>query len=104
MSEDGMNKRRKALEDGYFAKQNEEALKRLQQRATEGEGAQRPSPITGTPMEQMTFMGVNIDKCKDTGGVWLDKGELEQIIEAAKTSVAEDDQSWGEKFFSFLSS
>jgi Zn-finger nucleic acid-binding protein len=35
-------------------------------------------------MKQKTLMGVTIDYCEDSKGIWLDAGELEQIIEASK--------------------
>jgi Zn-finger nucleic acid-binding protein len=39
-------------------------------------------------MEIVTIMGVVVDRCVDSGGLWLDAGELEQLIEAAKNSTA----------------
>jgi hypothetical protein len=82
---DGWNARRKGLEDDYFHKQNQEALNRISSRPEA-----RLSPITGEPMEQITIMGVVVDKCKTSGGIWLDAGELEQIIEAGKGKGTED--------------
>lgn len=82
MSEDPFAKRRKALEDQYFHKENEDALKRLQKRGA----VEKPrlSPVTGKPMKQVTLMGVVIDQCEDSGGVWLDPGELEELVNASK--------------------
>jgi len=76
---DSWDDRRRAQEDGYFEKLNQQALERLGAR----QGAKaRPSPITGKPMEQVTVMGVVVDRCVDSGGVWLDAGELEEIMKA----------------------
>ncbi|HMO02509.1 MAG TPA: zf-TFIIB domain-containing protein [Oligoflexia bacterium] len=83
---DSFEERRKALEDQFFAKQNEEALKKLKEKKERI----RPSPITGKPMKQIEFMGVTIDQCEDSKGVWLDAGELEQIIKNASKKSGSD--------------
>ncbi|RIL06267.1 MAG: hypothetical protein DCC75_10985 [Proteobacteria bacterium] len=61
----------------------------------------RLSPITGEPMEQLTLMGVVIDRCPSSGGVWLDAGELEEIIKSAKSQGA-DQETTLSQFFSNL--
>lgn len=38
------------------------------------------SPIDGSPMREIERYGVKIDICPSSGGIWLDKGELEKII------------------------
>ncbi|MEL7097237.1 MAG: zf-TFIIB domain-containing protein [Pseudomonadota bacterium] len=38
------------------------------------------SPIDGSPMREVERYGVKIDICPTSGGIWLDKGELEKII------------------------
>jgi Zn-finger nucleic acid-binding protein len=82
---DTWDERRRAQEDGYFDNLNKQALSRLA--AKKGAPA-RKSPVTGKPMEQLAVMGVAIDRCVDSGGVWLDAGELTHILEAAKDSTA----------------
>ena len=79
MTTDSIDERRKALEEDFFRRQNEEALKRLQQR---NEEKPRLSPITGEPMEQLTIMGVVVDRCPTSKGIWLDNGELEELLKA----------------------
>ena len=66
---------KRAKEDSYFAKKDQEALARL---ATKQEKP-RLSPITGEPMEHVVLLGVVVDRCPTSGGVWLDKGELDTI-------------------------
>ena len=78
---DTWDEMRRAKEDQYFSKENEEALKRIKLRKAEDKP--RLSPITGKPMKQVTLMGVVIDQCDDSGGIWLDRGELEQLNKAA---------------------
>lgn len=38
------------------------------------------SPIDGSPMRQIHRYGIELDVCPTSGGVWLDKGELEKIL------------------------
>ena len=79
---DAWKEREKAAEDLFFEKQNAEALNRLQARKT----AARMSPVSGKPMEQLTVMGVVVDRCPESGGIWLDAGELEEILNKSKGS------------------
>ena len=77
-----LDKMRKAKEESYFDKKNKEALERLTKKKAEEKP--RLSPISGKEMEQVVISGVVVDKCKDSGGIWLDAGELEQLIEASE--------------------
>ncbi len=38
------------------------------------------SPIDGSAMRQIRRFGIELDVCPASGGVWLDKGELEKLI------------------------
>jgi len=82
---DSWEERRRAQEDGYFDTLNKQALQRLA--AKKGQPA-RVSPVSGKAMEVVTVMGVVIDRCSESGGLWLDSGELEQLIDAAKHTSA----------------
>ena len=42
-------------------------------------GGRIVSPVSGAPMDAITFKGVTIDLCRQSGHVWLDCGELETI-------------------------
>lgn len=49
-------------------------------------------PIDGTTLEMADRAGVEIDYCPQCRGVWLDRGELDKIIErsgAAEPRAAE---------------
>lgn len=48
------------------------------------------SPIDGSPMTQINRFGIELDVCPTSGGVWLDKGELEKLINFIKENAAED--------------
>lgn len=91
---------RKAKEDSYFERKNQEALSRLKKKSEEEKP--RLSPITGEPMEQVVMDGVVIDRCPKSGGIWLDAGELEELIEAAM-SKDEEKVNWVSSFFKTLS-
>jgi len=87
---DSWNDMRKAKEEMYFQKQNEDALKKIK---LERSGSTRKSPINGEPMEEIVFKGVVVDRCIKTGGIWLDPGELEKIIQESKNEVTSKDPS-----------
>jgi hypothetical protein len=72
---------KRAKEEEYFNKLNQDALTRLQNRSSE---SPRLSPITGKPMEHVTIHGVVVDRCPTSGYIGLDAGELEQIITATQ--------------------
>lgn len=91
---------RKAKEESYFDKKNREALERLASKKTE---KPRPSPITGEPMEQVVLNGVVIDRCPTSGGIWLDAGELEQLLQQSESAPAAEQSNWFSKFVKGLS-
>lgn len=93
---DQWKKREDALEAEYFDRKEKEALKRIAQK--KAEGAERLSPITGKPMIQKSIFGVVVDKCTESGGIWLDAGELEQIIDMSR----QNQPGMLDKFFSAL--
>ena len=92
---------KRAKEDLFFEKQNLEALKKIKEAR---ENQPRKSPITGEPMEQVAFHGVIIDRCKTSGGIWLDAGELEKIMASANQESKESKGDWLSGLFGTLSS
>ena len=78
---DSWDEMRRAKEEQFFEKENQLAMERLKGRS---DNKKRLSPITGKEMEQLTIMGVLVDRCPDSGGVWLDAGELEQLLKTSK--------------------
>lgn len=87
---DKWDERKQAIEDQYFDKVNQDALRRIHKA---GDNARtRPSPITGKPMEQVTLMGVVVDRCADSGGVWLDAGELDEILKHVTSQTDGDNR------------
>jgi len=90
---------RKAKEESYFDRKNRESLERLA--IKKDSEKPRLSPVTGEPMEQVVLHGVVIDRCNKSGGIWLDAGELEQLIAASKSS-SEEEANWLKGFFKSL--
>ena len=63
-------------------------------------------PVCDESMRKIDKHGVNLDICPTCKGVWLDKGELERIIEMASSGMASmdtrgdtrsSDQSYGNR-------
>lgn len=52
------------------------------------------SPIDGSPMKQIIRNGVELDICPTTGGVWLDKGELEKLLALVQEAVTDDEDDF----------
>jgi Zn-finger nucleic acid-binding protein len=52
------------------------------------------SPIDGSPMRQIHRHGIEIDVCPATGGVWLDRGELEKLMNLLRAEVEEEAKSF----------
>ena len=73
---DSWGDRRRVLEDEYIERQNKEALEKL----AHHEKQPPLSPLTGKPMVRGEVLGITVDRCADSGGIWLDKGELEELL------------------------
>jgi hypothetical protein len=77
-------------EDEYFARQEFERRKRALEdqagRATEEERqrilavARGRCPKCGAELVPVPFRGIELDKCSRCQGVWLDFGELDQVV------------------------
>jgi len=48
-------------------------------------------PKDGAEMDHVVRHGVEIDHCPQCGGVWLDRGELEKVLEAVRPAVELED-------------
>lgn len=87
-------------EDEYFAKEDAEKKKRLEQQlnqeATEKHRAQLKEtcylkcPKCAGDLNEILFRGVKIDKCADCDGVWLDDGELEKLAGPEEGNIVKD--------------
>ena len=84
---DSFDNRRGSLEEEYFARQNKEAIEKLRAKmkiADEAKAAGTSSMqcprCDGGKLNERVVNEVPIDQCGKCGGVWLDSGELEQLI------------------------
>ena len=81
----GMDDRRKGLEEEYFHRKNQEAIEKLREKmkvAEEAKAAGTSSmqcPRCDGSLKELKVEEVTIDTCDKCGGVWLDSGELEQM-------------------------
>jgi Zn-finger nucleic acid-binding protein len=82
---DGLDDRRRGLEEEYFNRKNKEAIEKLREKikvAEEAKAAGMSSmqcPRCDGNLKETKFEQVLIDVCDKCGGVWLDSGELEQL-------------------------
>ncbi len=51
-------------------------------------GAGMPCPVCTVPLVMSERQGVEIDYCPQCRGVWLDRGELDKIIERSGRDMA----------------
>jgi phage FluMu protein Com len=78
---DTWDDRKRALEEDYFRRKEQEAIEKMRaRRAAEGTAAVglKCPKCDGTLME-IDYEVVKLDRCEKCNGVWLDAGELEQL-------------------------
>jgi Zn-finger nucleic acid-binding protein len=59
----------------------------------QGEGGARTvlqCPVCGTTMREIERFGVLVDICPSCKGVWLDRGELDKIIQYAQSGYGDE--------------
>jgi ribosomal protein L37AE/L43A len=79
-------------EEEYFARQEFERRKQAlvtraqsaseEAKKQEAAVAQYRCPKCGAELVMVSYQGIDIDKCSQCQGVWLDCGELEQVLES----------------------
>ena len=88
---DRLRDKEKAEEDRYFAEQDKAKLDAIREGTEAGEVA-CDCPRCGETLASQDREGVTIDVCLSCGGVWLDKGEMETLIER-------ESESWMSSWF-----
>jgi uncharacterized protein len=78
------DERRKALEEEYFRRKERELLDKLRETVAaeaeaRGHREGRQCPLGHGVLKEEARGSVVIDRCENCGGVWLDKGELEEL-------------------------
>ncbi|MEK6600504.1 MAG: zf-TFIIB domain-containing protein [Candidatus Binatota bacterium] len=95
---DKWDERKKAQEDEYFIKRERALVEKLKaQQEKEAKQALRETckmrcPKCGEALKERSFQKILIDQCAGCGGIWLDHGELEEV-------VGRDKESWLAKFW-----
>ncbi|HEU5218077.1 MAG TPA: zf-TFIIB domain-containing protein [Gemmatimonadales bacterium] len=80
-------------EDEYFAREEHERLARLRAKeAAERVAAERKShhlkcPKCGAGLVSEKFHGVQVDRCPEDGGIWLDAGEIDLLLKEEDHSI-----------------
>ena len=54
-------------------------------------------PIDGTTLQMTDRQGIEVDYCPQCRGVWLDRGELDKIIERSAAQFDDDDDDYRER-------
>ena len=96
----GMDDRRKALEDDYFRRKDQEAIEKLRAKLKVSEEAKAAGtssmkcPRCDGSLKESKFEEISIDTCDKCGGVWLDSGELEQLTAKEKEAPGWIDRYW----------
>ncbi len=88
---DKLREKERAEEDRYFAEKDKENLEKLKSSETPA-GPLGLCPRCGVGLHTQDHFGVATDVCDQCGGVWLDRGELEQIEER-------DEEHWPSTWF-----
>lgn len=80
-----LDDRKKALEEDYFRRKEQEAIEKLrakmkaEEQSKEEEASRMQCPRCDGILIETNVEDVKIDRCSSCMGVWLDAGELEQL-------------------------
>lgn len=80
-------------EDEYFAREDAERIRKLREQETaQRAAAERKAhlmkcPKCGASLKTETIRGIEIDRCPDCQGIWLDQGELETLAKLRDPGV-----------------
>ena len=76
-----LDDRKKALEEDYFRRKEQELIEKMRARMDEEKRASEAlqCPKCEGKLVEVGFEGVQIDLCDKCGGAWLDAGELETL-------------------------
>jgi len=72
----------RAKEDIFFAEHDRELLDRLRNelKQVNKERSELHCPKCPGVLDSYIFRGFNLDRCRECGGIWMHKGELEAVI------------------------
>jgi hypothetical protein len=82
-----LDDRKKALEEDYFRRKDQEAIEKMrarmdaEQQAQEAEAARLKCPKCDGTLVETRFENVLIDTCDKCQGIWLDAGEIQSLTQ-----------------------
>lgn len=78
--------RGRALENEYFKRKEHELIEKMKAKIVGAAAGERnvKCPKCGGSLRETEFENVKIDVCEKCSGVWLDAGELAQIVDQDK--------------------
>lgn len=90
-----MKDRGDALENEYFRRKEQELIAKMRARieAENAKSLEIKCPKCDGTLIETDFEHIKIDVCDQCSGVWLDAGELTQVVDK------EDESGWFGKFF-----
>lgn len=93
---DQLEERGKALENEYFRRKEQELIDKLKTKMEEesAEQLELQCPKCDGQLMETQYEEIVIDVCNGCAGVWLDAGELAQIVDR------NEDSGWLSRFFS----
>ena len=79
---DTMRLLERAKEDIFFAERDRELIDKLraQLQKVDKQGEALRCPKCPGHLESYTFQGFMLDRCRECGGLWMDRGELEGVL------------------------
>jgi hypothetical protein len=78
-----LDDRGKALENEYFHRKEQELIEKMKSKLQAGnqKSSDLKCPKCGGNLTESDYENVKIDVCGNCSGVWLDAGELAQIVD-----------------------
>lgn len=81
-----LQERERAEEDGFFARQNREAIERLRAGQHAAPAVEARCPRCGTALARVDHLGVLIDCCPNRHGMWVDEHQIQVLAEREKNA------------------
>ncbi|HYC53847.1 MAG TPA: zf-TFIIB domain-containing protein [Candidatus Binatia bacterium] len=85
---DKLRNKQKADEDRFIAQQEQEKLARLREQVAKESAPRGLCPRDATALVLREQDGVTLDECPACKGLWMDHGELDQLLSKRK------DEAW----------
>lgn len=89
-----LGERGQALENEYFRRKEQELIEKMKAKlgAANAQATEMKCPRCDGRLAESNYENVKIDVCENCSGVWLDAGELAQILEK------DDNKGWFSRF------